>query len=301
MRPVLPALLLLSLSAVACGGTDEGRFEYDVGEEVKFDRCKADKGYEFFSLVDFEPHQAGGGQLSRQVRCNPELSDTDQAPCSFYFNYDEASSPPNPSASPSRPRGDDCVALAVDEDAVVYSHPGIGKQSFDSQEIEGGRCGKDGSALNIVTKNVGMCYGANGRLGWGAGLDIAFMPPLDASEWDGISFWVKNSPKGEKPAIIIQFVDPYTSGGGCDASDPQPGQGMVPDFEKCDNFGTAVTLTDDWTFVPALFSDLAQKGFGVVSPVGHLKTDEIVRMQIFMNAGSADFWVDDIALFRNTK
>lgn len=87
----------------------------------------------------------------------------------------------------------------------------------------------------------------------------------------------------------------------CDASDPAIGQQAVPDSEKCDSFGTAVTLSDDWTFVPTRFGELKQKGFGVVSSLGRLKMDEINRMQIFMNAGSADFWIDDISLFRTVE
>jgi hypothetical protein len=121
---------------------------------------------------------------------------------------------------------------------------------------------------------------------------------------------VKNNPGGEQPGIILQFIDPYTSGvedpeegleANCDASDPAVGQQPVPDSEKCDSFGTAVTLDEEWRFVPARFSELRQKGYGVVSPLGHLKTDRIIRMQIFVNSGNADFWVDDIELFRSAE
>src|SRR5690606_25453560 len=116
---------------------------------------------------------------SRNVRCNPELSST----CSFYFNYDSAKSPANPEAE--RERGSDCQKLAVDEDAEAFTYPGIDRQSFAAEAFEAGRCGEETSALNIVTENVGMCYGADGRIGWGAAWDITFMPGLDASEWDG--------------------------------------------------------------------------------------------------------------------
>lgn len=300
MRAALPALALLSLAAVACGGTDDGRVEYEPVDDVELDQCKASKGYEFMSLVDFEPYQVPGG-LSHQVRCNPEV------PCSFYFNYDEDVSPPNPTSQPAKPLGSDCQKLAVAPDAVVRTDPSWGAGSFDAKEIGGGRCGEEGSALNFVTENVGMCFDSNGQLGWGAALDITFRPALDASEWDGVSFWVKNSRHGETPAIIVQFADKYTSGTEaagtdlepyCDASDPMPDDPVKPDSTKCDSFGLAVTLAKDWTFVPARFEDMAQKGFGVVSPLGHLKTDEIVRMQILVDAGDADFWVDNISLFR---
>lgn len=302
MRVCLPVLGLFSLVSVACGGADEGRFAYEETETEDLDPCDADQGYEFFSLIDFEPHAIAGGDTSVNVQCNPELASS----CDFYFNYDSASSPPNPSRMLDR--GEDCVELAVDTDAVVTTAPRLGQSSIDAQPVPDGRCGEEGYGLNIVTENVGMCYGADGRLGWGAGLDVTFSGPLDASDWDGIALWVRKDAGGsQKPAFILQFSDPNTSGtedpetgepATCDASDPAIGEQPVPDSEKCDAFGTAVTLSDDWSFVATRFEDLAQKGFGVVSPLGHLKRDEIIRMQVFMSAGSADFWLDDIALFR---
>ena len=301
MRPLLPIVVLFSLTGVACGGTDDGRFSYEETDTTAPDPCEVGSGYELLSVLDFEPRRVSGG-VSAQLACNPDLPSS----CSFYFNYDNASSPPNPALFGAD--GADCAEL-VDEGTEVTTQPRIGS-NIESEAIPGGRCGQDGSALHIVTENVGMCYGADGRLGWGAALDVTFAgPPLDASEWDGFAFWVKKSEGSSKPAFIAQFVDPNTSGAenpdtgepSCDASEPATGPPVVPDSEKCDSFGTAITLTDDWSFVAARFEDLAQKGFGVVSPLGHLKVDEINRMQIFMNAGSADFWIDDLSLFRETE
>ncbi|HEX6275909.1 MAG TPA: hypothetical protein VFZ53_22865, partial [Polyangiaceae bacterium] len=70
------------------------------------------------------------------------------------------------------------------------------------------------------------------------------------------------------------------------------------DSEKCDAFGTAVTMDGDWLFVPARFSTMRQKGFGVPSQLGHLDTTTINRLQILMNAGTWNFWIDDVVLFR---
>ena len=323
MRTCLPLLVLFGCGGlVACGGSDEGRpAGASFGQKpAEVDYCSMDEGYEFFSLLDFEPHAVEGeSTLSHNAQCNPEISDQcgglddqkqpQQQCCSFYFNYDTASSPANSDLTRSLPRGEDCRQLAVPADARVFTSPRWAQSTIEAQEIEGGQCGQEGYGLHIITENVGMCYGSDGRLGWGATFDITFAQPLDATQWDGISLWVKNSPEGEKPAIIIQFVDPNTSGAQdpktleptCDASDPALGQQPVPDSEKCDSFGTAVTLTKEWSFVPVRFDSLRQKGYGKVSPLGRLKTDEIVRMQIYMNYGNADFWVDDIALFRSAK
>lgn len=299
MRSWFSLLVPFALTLAGCGGTDEGRLRLERPETSAVDRCRADQGYELLTMLDFEP--TAGARLLDD--CDPEFV----TGCSFYFNYDTDTSPANPDQFLEEP-GDGCVRLAVAEDAVVSTSPELGDSNLEPAPIEAERCGADGHALNIVTQNVGMCYGTDGRLGWGAALDVTFGPVLDASDWDGISFWVRQGAAGEKPAIIVQFVDPNTSGAltdpetnepVCDATDSDPGQ--VPDSKKCDSFGTAVTLTDEWTFVPIRFDTLHQKGFGVVSPAGRLLTEEIVRMQIFMNAGDADFWMDDIALFRGPE
>jgi hypothetical protein len=305
MRAYVPWLALLFLPQLGCGGADEGRppdprMPVSGGEGgAGFDQCKAAENYEFRTLIDFEPYQLPNG-IGELARCDPGLTNS----CSFYFNYDEASSPRNSAANLTR--GSDCQQLQVDEDEEVFTFPRIGQQSFPGQEMPDARCGEEGRGLNIVTENVGMCIGSDGRLGWGATLDVTFTPALDASDWDGISLWVKNDSRDGNASFILQFVDPYTSGAedpetgepSCDASDPAVGQQPVPDHEKCDAFGTAITLPDEWIFVPARFSTLGQKGFGVVSPLGRLKQDQIARLQIFIDSGDADFWIDDIALFR---
>jgi hypothetical protein len=159
------------------------------------------------------------------------------------------------------------------------------------------------SGLRITGRNLGMCFGLNGRLGWGAGLDLTFAPPLDASDWDGIAFWVKKGSAGTKESVIFSVVDPYTSGAPlpdasepCFSGDPNP---QILDSEKCDAFGTAVTLSDEWSLVPALFSAMQQKGFGRVSQLGRVDSSQINRLQFLIMAGAEwDFWIDDIALYR---
>ncbi len=298
-RILLPALVLLA-PAAGCGGADEGRPSYDpVHEFEAIDQCQVAEAYEFLPMLDFEPHMTGG-DVSLNARCDPQFLSS----CSFYFNYDVDSSPPNPSSGLDK--GDDCIERAVRKDAEVSTSPRLGAQSISGEEIDAERCGGTGSALHIVTENVGMCYGSDGRLGWGAALDVTFSPPLDASEWDGISLWVRQGEAGEKPAFILQFVDPMTIGTldeddeplYCEARDARSDGRPIFDFEKCDSFGTAITLPDDWGFVPIRFDTLQQKGFGELSELGYLQVDEINRMQILIDAGDADFWIDDISLFR---
>jgi hypothetical protein len=189
----------------------------------------------------------------------------------------------------------------VDPEALVFTQPRIAMSQFTGEPLAGGRCGAESSGMHVIAQNVGMCVGPDGRLGWGAGLDINFVPVLDASDWDGISLWVKNG-STTKQALNLSLADPYTSGNTfCSSMDPPPGAPAVPDSEKCDAFGVAVTLEPGWTYVPALFASMRQKGFGVPSELGHLDTTSISRLQVLMSAGSWDFWLDDVALFRGTE
>jgi hypothetical protein len=309
MRTYFALLPLFALSQLACGGADEGRPSGETSGDLagESDQCELAEGYEFQDLVNFDEITNDTGDRVRTGECEPSLG----LDCSFYMNYDLETSPENEKlwvndetreVEPQYLRGEDCEELLVGKDAKVFTQPEVKSNQPTGELLEGGRCGEEVSALHIITRNVGMCIGSDGRTGWGAAFDITF-GGLDASEWDGVSFWVKQGPGAKKPAIIVQFVDSIVEGGRednenetfCDSSDSS----TVLDSEKCDSFGTAVTLTDDWSFVPARFDSLRQKGFGAVSPLGHLKVEEIIRMQVLMDAGDADFYIDDIALFRD--
>jgi hypothetical protein len=293
-------LVALALSLTACGGTDDGRPSAgSASDRVRPDPCRADDGYEFQNIVNFNARLQGGVTVFTSI-CDAAT------PCTFFFNYDDVQSPENPDKRLMR--GAECLEPAI-PDAVVFSRPRIDDQSFVGEPIEGGRCNEEAAALHVIATNVGMCYGPDGRLGWGAGLDLNFAPPIDAREWEGISFWVRNSAP-EPRAFILSVSDPITNGKAtdpdtgmtyCNATDPMPGDPPVLDAEKCDAFGVAVTAPHEWTFVPAVFSSMRQKGFGVPSFLGRLDTQSISRVQILMSAGSWDFWIDDFALFRTAE
>jgi hypothetical protein len=281
----LPSVVLASC-LFGCGGEDEGRPSGERGEVTPLDPCEADDGFEFQNIVNFEPRMVGD-RLVTTAACDAEI------PCSFYFNYDDAQSQANPTAPTPREKGALCLD-PVDPDAVVSTQPFIEAGQLQGEPLQGGRCAADSSGLHVITQNVGMCYGPNGRLGWGAALDITFTVALDASEWDGISFWIKNGSQS-KQAVILSVADQYTGGPPyCDNT----GATDIPDTAKCDSFGVAVTLDPGWTFIPGIFASMRQKGFGVPSEHGQLDKGTISRAQILMSAGSFEFWLDDFALFR---
>jgi hypothetical protein len=191
---------------------------------------------------------------------------------------------------------------------------------------EGPRCGSE-SALHVLTSNIATCYGDNGRIGWGGSFDITLSSDyFDASEWDGISLWARGSGSIERSAFVLTAIDEPNLGLdldpadelGCNCreepveddpsdtkihcySDPQPTPGVpspISDEQKCDAFGAAVAMTNEWRFVAIPFSEMRQKGFGFVSKTGRIDSARLKRLQVLITAGDWDFWIDDFAFFR---
>src|SRR5262249_11496376 len=69
----------------------------------------------------------------------------------------------------------------------------------------------------------------------------------------------------------------------------------VPDSEKCDPFGAAVLLTDEWRMVKIPFGRMVQKGYGMPTPSGRLDSAHITGLQFGLGPGDWDFWLDDVA------
>jgi hypothetical protein len=96
---------------------------------------------------------------------------------------------------------------------------------------------------------------------------------------------------------------PYTfpaadeSGEYCwNASDPPP----PSRDERCqDGWQTSVLLTLDWTFHAVPFSELGQVGFGKRAPYLDLQSVDTLAFGAVM--GWADFFVDNVTLYRKTK
>jgi len=292
---------LCALSVSACGGTDEGRPGGTRPGSEPIDQCELVRGMEFLSVADFDPPPGDTPETVRVQQCAPTMA------CFVNYNYDAATTPGM------------AVASAACPDVQAFSDPKL-NDSFLLGRPAGDRCGTPEYATQIVASNLAVCTNEQGRQGWGGSLsftyaDAAAKPRLDASEWDGVSFWVKRKSPESRIALNFSAADGYTAGyenipdpfGGeprsCDGSGNTVDMSGRPiaDTEKCDGFGVSVTLADDWTFVPVRFAAMRQKGFGMPSPVGHLVTEELVRFQVLVSAGDWDVWIDDIALFRELR
>jgi hypothetical protein len=243
----------------------------------------------------------------------------------FNFNHDNNTVPNSGDEPTCSPKGDQSLRLCsycprLNEGATF--DPAVGGADFGGKRIpEGTRCGEIQSALHFEATNMGTCYGPKGRPGWGGSIEIKLLE-FDASDYDGISFWVRKGNKKTGPSLLLSVVDSETLGTdtgikgvdhcGClppktpgatpaCSADPDKTFDSFPDSLKCDPFGAAVTLTDAWSFVPVYFSNLHQKGFGKSVPSGQVDRSLLRRLQFLVNAGDWDFWLDDIALFRTPE
>lgn len=309
------AALAASLCA-ACGGEDKGRASPDIVVAPPLDECARAEKYEFLSVVDFEAK-------GQPAKCSPGVKCRDDGTTPFYFNFDDAHTDqggdlPGLCPTPRKPLDVDPDLLGNRRDIEGASLP------------DGPRCGASKSGMHFWASNIGLCFGANGRLGWGAAIDLEFVrppekgeeveePPFDASAYDGISFWVRRGSAASASAFILSVVDRQNEGTGnfiegpttpphcgclqagptewsC-SRDPDKDFGTTfPDAQKCDAYGAAVSLTDEWTFVPIPFSGLRQKGFGFASPP--FDPSKLTRLQFLMTFGDWDFWLDDIAFYK---
>jgi len=290
-------------AAAACGGSSD--VPRPSGERVlaaAVDQCALAATYTDTDLITSFDSVNGLTQCGKP----PDLR------CTFYQNEDTAHAPEDEFGQ----KGSDCIDEINRDGQLVES--GV-VETLTRQTEMTDRCGAGTSALHFVGTNVSMCYGTNGRHGWGASYEIDFgtqstKAPIDASQWDGLAFWVKKGAGPSQRALIVLAVDTFAANFqgatepdpltgapvSCVSADPLQDPLPEPDSPKCDPFSAGVTLTDDWTFVPIRFADLRQKGFGVPAPDG-LDLTKLLRIQFLVNAGDWDFWLDDVSLFREPR
>ena len=292
----LPLLALTLSGFAACGGADEHRPTTETTFAEPPAPCALGDAYAptLTPITAFEI-------ANMSLVCGS----ADTFWCTSYQNQDNAHSPPD---------GGDCKHLIYDGQIVQSGVVETITRVPEPTE----RCGAATNALHFKATNLGMCKGTNGRLGWGGGYEIDFASDragnmkasIDASGYDGVSFWIKRGTGKSGGAIIVLVVDSFAAGSvdqidpangeviSCKATDPETRPMPEPDNQKCDPFNAAVSITDDWTFVPLRFADLRQKGFGAYAPEG-LNLTELLRLQFLVNAGDWDFWIDDLAFFND--
>ncbi len=165
-------------------------------------------------------------------------------------------------------------------------------QPFEVKALN--RC-EDGSSL------FSFCTSGSGFMTWGAGFgtDLGLVDPttmkkstVDLSAYKGVSFWIAR--KGTTPATVkfmMPDVNTAEEGGKCTNA------GAAAADEKCDPFVKNVALSDSWTPVTVLFSDLRQGGWGkkAAAPAA----DAVYGIQLQFGPGvSFDVCFDQLTLIR---
>jgi len=164
------------------------------------------------------------------------------------------------------------------------------------------------------TGKRGWHFRAEGLYVWGCQLthDFSNDQPLhhvDASMYDGVSFWARSANTSAGRSIFVAFDDKYTKEKAYaivdDAGKPILDASGVQkyycidssvDAEKCDRFGVGIGLDTAWRFYKIPFSAVRQRGFGVSSD--RLHTEEILGFSFYIDVGDWDFWVDQIAFYK---
>lgn len=160
---------------------------------------------------------------------------------------------------------------------------------FPAEEILGGRCGSS-YAAHIELHRWIHREGTLGR---------QFPPtdPVDASEYDGVSFWMRIVP-GSRSTFRISVPDRFT-----DEKyevDGEPACRFINPKEltdeSCDKFGRYFLATSDWQFFTIPFDEMRQNGFGKQAP--YFDISNLMGLALEYKQGQWDYWIDDIGFYR---
>jgi hypothetical protein len=236
-----PAIFLLAAGASGCGGEGGPRAKKTdglaTGAVAPVDPCKALSGYTF-----------------KAIRNGDFL---DGSNTEWYVNYDageQTGSNAMPNAHPAPAEVEWRCPNAIPPEAQATDFA-LNLQVWDLKPP-------------IDQPPLGLLDGGTPpKGGWGCliGCNLAD----DASEWEGISFWIRQD--AEPGSVGTAFVsvsedhtdaratDPVTGEAPCEQdSDPETGSTA----EQCDSFGMGVAVYTDWTFYALPFAKMKQRGYG---------------------------------------
>jgi hypothetical protein len=177
-----------------------------------------------------------------------------------------------------------------------------------------------GSGFHIVATQLqswGYSFGFNGLNALpGAGGSSYF----DANDWDGLSMWVRKGSGPSASSIFASVSERYTdptgaalftaaeadllldTGGYCDfnARDVNGDQVSDPLLSQCDRFGAGVGIATEWRFFKVPFSRMRQRAFG--RPSAQSGPDQrILGLDFGLDGENWDFWIDDLAFYRDAE
>ena len=118
--------------------------------------------------------------------------------------------------------------------------------------------------------------------------DTADRKTYDVSGYDGIVFKAKGTASGTMRVLAVtKQITGTSEGGTCDDSNSS---------NHCwDSYGKDFTLASDWTEVRVRFSDMTTDNTSPFDPTAVFG----LAFQLNASNGNLDFWVDDLALFKD--
>lgn len=189
--------------------------------------------------------------------------------------------------------------------------------------LEARKCPNDpapGSGFRIVATGLqgyGYSFGFNGLNALpGAGGASYF----DATNWDGLSMWVRKGTGPSASSIFASVNERYTDPSGaalftpaeagvllkstgayCDfnALDVVGNDGVLdPLLSQCDRFGAGVGIATEWRFFKVPFTRMRQRAFGRPS-LQSTPDPRILGLDFGLDGENWDFWIDDLAFYRD--
>ena len=258
VRPFLaPAIVLLAVGASACGGQGGPRAKKTdglaTGATAAVDPCEALSDYTF------------------QVIQNGEFADGKNE--EWYVNYDPSEETGSSNSQNDHPRPTQTDWVCPNRDPALDWNYALNFKVWDLKPP-------------IDQPPLGLLDGGTPpKGGWGC-LIGCNLNNYDASEWEGISFWIRQ--EAEAGSVGTAFVsvsddhtdaraaDPVTGAAPCEQdSDPETGSTA----EQCDSFGMGVAVYTDWTFYALPFAKMRQRGYG-----------KGVSQKVFLEEGLKDLW-----------
>jgi hypothetical protein len=310
-------LPLLASLVLACGGsTDEPRPEGSPERPLpgylappltssgsasgSASSCTPPPDVEFFSIEDFEFGAGGGFFVSNDV-CNV---------CQDFVNQSNAIN----NAGQASQRAAELAQLAAQLESCRPSCDAVTRSPyfFESprvaEPIEGGRCGSR-FAMHIAGGPY-VDWGGNMRLGFATPINVSSVEVVDeltglprpALDFDGVSFWGRlGGPGGNNLRVEVaekHTADNYTGG-------PNGGPICMPNTTDanselgCDQFGATAQLRGSWQLFLIPFAEMRQGGWG--RPSQEFDLTGLMALSISYPQGSWDFWVDDVAFYRQER
>jgi hypothetical protein len=258
--------------------------------------CSLPDHLEAVSVEDFELGAAGGWYLSNDV-CSV---------CQDYVNQSDAIRNANQAMARAAELAEltasleacrpDC--LAATRSPYYFDNPPV------AETIEGGRC----------ESRYAMHVAGGPFVDWGGNMGFSFSPPLNVTSVDvtdpetgemrqgqgfeGITFWGRlGGASGNN--IRIEVGEPHTDQNYTgNAGGPYCNPNTTDDNseEGCDKFGAVALLRGDWQrfFIP--FAEMRQQGWG--RRAEQFDLTQLLSFSMFYAQGTWDFWIDDLAFYR---